>query len=1609
MSFDGLTALIIPPELKEGSYDTWKKELEIWKLMKTCTATEQGPILFRSIQNNTKAKNAALELTPEQIGSATGLELIIGKLDKVYNQEDNAKICSILEKFESFRRLPSVTMKTFALDFERLHNKVKEYKITYPDGVLAYRLLKSANMSKDHESLLRATVETGKWSYQAVLGQLHKIFPDISEVTPTSTEKVIKLEETYLARSSAPQESCPSYEECDSIQYNTFTDSEHYQEHDFMHAGPSNMESYAPEGYREPEYHDIYYGPSNAGPGPRKWGSGRPGYFNARNRNAQGYGKSYAGRPQGQSGFYRDERMNTQQNNSRNPYAMNPKDYRGNVTVCRKCRSTFHWWENCPHVSPQEKMNATAKQKVFYNGNMSNDDVYIALFQKTTPTTSDEIVCLMAETMNKAVIDSGCTKTCCGQKWYESYMDTLTDEELNSIEAKDTDSIFRFGDSPPVTAKKKVLLPMKIHNVKLLLETEVVPSDVPLLMSKETMKRAGAKMDFVNDKIELFGIEQPMICTSSGHYAIPIKTNTVTPEDQLQDSDMTKMILYTGNMSTKAKAKKLHTMFAHPTAKRLNKLVDDAEVENKAELKNAIETLTNECDICKIHKKSRPRPVVTFPLAAVFNETVGMDLKTFKKDQIYFLHMVDHATRLSAAAVIRSKRGEVIIDNFFKHWIGIFGTPQKVLSDNGGEFVNHQFIDMCQNLNINFMTTAAEAHWSNGLVEKANDSVGEAVSKIMSDVNCSVEVALCWAVNAKNSLQNIYGFSPYQLVFGRNPNLPSVFTDKLPALEGVSTSELVADHLNAMHAMRREFIRSESSEKIRRALRAKVRTDADIKYLSGEDVFYKREKETKWLGPARVIGQDGSKVLLKIPTGLITVHSCCVKLTSDAELKRSTGESCNKGFQDTEHQPSVVPVETNEEPVVENNRDKVQIRWSRRNINVQPSDTEANDEGRDISDEEVHQETEEGEEQVNGDNQSLDEEHYHNVGDQVTQNAEEAVVANPEGDDHVLQNAEDPIRDRNDHTLDLVDDIVSDKEPTAQHITELPRAKQVVQIKRNESDEWEKCQVLNRWGCVPGTRKAKHMINIKKLDDETEECINWEKDIKEWKLFAENILVTSLWNPTKEENVVLITSNTDEYQEAKEKEILNWQAMKVYDEVENEGQNFISVRWVLTEKEVEEKKVRKARLVARGYEEVLSTPTDSPTISKESQRVALSVISSEGWEMNTLDVKSAFLHSDEIDRDIYLKPPKEANSSGKLWKLKRCVYGLKDASRFWYFTVRETLSRLGCKNSKLDSSLFIHYTDKLEGLLIVHVDDFLFGGSDNFYETVISNLKKAFKISKECSSAFKYIGLELQQTENGIYVGQEKYLEELQEIGITATRAAEKSTPISEEERTKLRSVHGKLSWLAIQTRPDLAYDVCNLTSNLKKGTVDLILKTNKVIKKAKYNTVFLHYPKVDLNSIKVRCYTDASYGNLPDGGSQGGVFVEVTDGSKTAPIQWQSTRLKRTPKSTLAAETIALVEGLESAYLTSQLFSEILTNSIESVPVEVITDNLSLYEAAHSTTSIKDKRLRIELSIVRESISKEEIQLKWVKTGLQLADCLTKQGCDARKLIGHITGKTVY
>ena len=148
-----------------------------------------------------------------------------------------------------------------------------------------------------------------------------------------------------------------------------------------------------------------------------------------------------------------------------------------------------------------------------------------------------------------------------------------------------------------------------------------------------------------------------------------------------------------------------------------------------------------------------------------------------------------------------------------------------------------------------------------------------------------------------------------------------------------------------------------------------------------------------------------------------------------------------------------------------------------------------------------------------------------------------------------------------------------------------------------------------------------------------------------------------------DEREIPVFFNSDAVEQAKDAEMQNWKDNDVFEEVEDTGQGTISMRWVPTEKIVDGKTILKTRLVVRGFEEdTENLRKHSPTCIKESVRLLLAMASIRSWECHTVDVKAAYLQGDGINRDVYLKPPKEF-FNGKLWKLKKTVYGLCDAAR----------------------------------------------------------------------------------------------------------------------------------------------------------------------------------------------------------------------------------------------------------------------------------------------------------------------------------------------------------
>ena len=299
------------------------------------------------------------------------------------------------------------------------------------------------------------------------------------------------------------------------------------------------------------------------------------------------------------------------------------------------------------------------------------------------------------------------------------------------------------------------------------------------------------------------------------------------------------------------------------------------------------------------------------------------------------------------------------------------------------------------------------------------------------------------------------------------------------------------------------------------------------------------------------------------------------------------------------------------------------------------------------------------------------------------------------------------------------------------------------------------------------------------------------------------------------------------------------------------------------------------------------------------------------------------------------------------------------------------------------------------------MDDFCWAGSKSFEDTVISSIRTVFKVKSEEKHRFKYLGLTLFQECDRILIKQDEYVQKLDAIKLE--RKCLPSDQMTKDEISKCRSVIGKLNWLATQTRPDLSFQISELTSELREGQVKSIHNINRAVRKAKRESSQLVIPQMmDLSMCKIVTYSDASFGNVNGTGSQGGYIVYLTDGICSFPLAWQSNKIKRVVKSTQAAETLAMVDAAEASVYYQSFLRE-LVGSLPEYKFDIFckTDNASLHGSVHSNTQIIDKQLRIETAILREMLLKKELaSMTWVPTANQRADILTKAGVPSSRVL---------
>lgn len=116
-------------------------------------------------------------------------------------------------------------------------------------------------------------------------------------------------------------------------------------------------------------------------------------------------------------------------------------------------------------------------------------------------------------------------------------------------------------------------------------------------------------------------------------------------------------------------------------------------------------------------------------MASKFQETVAMDFKEYYGRLI--LHLIELRTRLSALTLIPNKK-ETIIREIIRIWTAVYGSPQIISVENGGEVANDDLMQICDYLGINQHTTSAKSKWSNGIIERNNQALVNMMNKIIN-------------------------------------------------------------------------------------------------------------------------------------------------------------------------------------------------------------------------------------------------------------------------------------------------------------------------------------------------------------------------------------------------------------------------------------------------------------------------------------------------------------------------------------------------------------------------------------------------------------------------------------------------------------------------------------------------------------------------------------------------------------------------------------------------------------------------------------------------------------------------------------------------------------
>lgn len=454
--------------------------------------------------------------------------------------------------------------------------------------------------------------------------------------------------------------------------------------------------------------------------------------------------------------------------------------------------------------------------------------------------------------------------------------------------------------------------------------------------------------------------------------------------------------------------------------------------------------------------------------------------------------------------------------------------------------------------------------------------------------------------------------------------------------------------------------------------------------------------------------------------------------------------------------------------------------------------------------------------------------------------------------------------------------------------------------------------------------------------------------------------------------------------------------------------NIVKNKWVFKKKYDSTGNLNryKARLVACGYsqkEGIDYSDTYSPVVRHSTLRILFAIANQLDLCMDHIDVTTAFLNG-ELTEKIYMEQPTGFQSNNnKVCLLKKCIYGLKQASRMWNIKIHTLLAKNGFLQSKCEPCVYVKKNETEYIIIALFVDDF-YVFHNNCIETVTSLLKQHFEI-RHLGTLKNCLGMNVTKYNNVTVLDQHDYIKRLLErynmseckpvsTPLPVNYKLEKSNKHLDDNVYQYRQLLGSLMFLSVCTRPDISY-ACSQLSQFSTCFDESHWRTAKRVLRYLAGTInYGLYFEKDKN-FEINAFADADWANdITDRKSYTGFVVKLGN----CVINWEARKQRCVALSSTESEFLCISDVCKDICFIKNFLSEIIDKQFN---VNVFNDNQSAQKLllVKEYSHRKTKHIDLRYHFVKDLIHEGNISVKYLCTDEMIADVLTKPLCVQKHL----------